>query len=629
MTPNTTAVIAIVAAVGLLGGLGAYVLLNGDGDSEGYSMEEIDSIEGLTVTYVSGTDATWKYYSISNGEYAVVFSNLAEDSEYSITGSLTGYVSADAGDHNITLQLSGLNVASEYFSPIQVTACDSAFVNSVLETTNTVEDFRETGDGYQSAVYCAGNLYLNGSGSLKVTSSHRDGISAGGCVYIEDVIMDVDSVGCSVTAGKGVEMTSGNVYLRSHEGNGITAQADGTVLGGTQYGEVEINTDNGDSTLTIYAQRDGIDAAYRVKLLETYGTLTLNISTSDMSQPQNTQVVYVGYSNDDFRFSLEATMKDGTTQVYNPSGDPNHVVPALSTSYVYQFSLPEQAESFVIYAYEYGQIQGQTDDYYARSDSIELGEYNAYLVTQCAENMTIMYKEKKYDGPPSPDFDSIANSAIRACDTVQIEGGTVVLRSNSDTIVAGYGEALASTGAAGSGTVTVDSCVTAFSRASCIRSSGSVSVNGGQSVLYSTGGNGAAIDAQNGYVFNGGQVLALSSDSEQAQERMRDCDTFDSVATSVSLTEAASGSYIEVTVSEATAVVATVPDMDSGRPPEGPGGNGPPQGEMQNSNAGHPGDGGQPFSSGLFVVYLGSSAATINNTTTTAQDLDENGIYWA
>ncbi len=629
MTPNTAAIIAIVAAAGLLAGLGAYALLNGDSGSDGYTMEEIDSIDGLTVTYVSGTDATWKYYSISNGEYAVIFSGLTEDSEYSITGSLTGYVSADAGTCSITLELNGLNVASDYDSPVTVTACGSAFLTVKEGTENTVEDFRETGEGYQSAVYCAGDLHLNGTGSLNVTSSHRDGVSAGGRVYIENLCMDVDSVGCSILAGSGLEMTSGNVYLRSHEGNGITAQDSGTTLGGTQYGEVEINSDDGDTTLTIYAQRDGIDAAYRVEVLETYGTLTLNVSTSDMSQPQNTQVIYIGYANDDFRFSVEATMEDGTTQVYNPSGDPNHVVPALSTSYVYQFSLPENAESFVIYAYEDGQIQGQTDDYYAKSKSIGLGEHNAYLVTQCVENLTIMYKEKNYDGPPSPDFDQVANSAIRACDSVEIVGGDVVLRSNSDTIIAGYGPVLASTGAAGSGDVELEGSVTAFSRASCIKAAGEVSIDGGKSVLYSTGRDCAAIDAQGGYMYNSGQVLALSSDSEQAQSKMKDCDEFADHAVSVTMTDAASGSYIQVTDSDADVVVATVPELDSGRPPEGMEGGGEPPENGQN-NVGAPPDGGeQPFSSGLFVVYIGSSTATINNTTSTTQDLDENGIYWA
>ena len=112
--------------------------------SFGESIEELNLYEGyfeddladVVVECVSGSDDC---YNLEGN--TITFSNVSEDSVYSITGKFKGNIIIDIGeDHKFDLELTGFSLVSDNINPITVLSGDEVSITAKNETTNYIYD---------------------------------------------------------------------------------------------------------------------------------------------------------------------------------------------------------------------------------------------------------------------------------------------------------------------------------------------------------------------------------------------------------------------------------------------------------------------------------------------------------
>ncbi|MBO4569276.1 MAG: carbohydrate-binding domain-containing protein, partial [Candidatus Methanomethylophilaceae archaeon] len=265
------------------------------------AQSEAASIDGLTVTCVSGTDGIVSYvYDESSGEYTVTFGAISEDTEYSISGVLNGNIVVDVDStetFDFDLDLEGVSITSSVSSPIVILSADDVTLRAGKGTSNTVTDSRPAVDSeldgvYSAAVYSKVDLKIKGKGTLEVTSENNNGIHTKDDLKVEKATLTVSCLDNALKGNDSVTISSGNITLYARQGDGIKTSNSETT-DSKQKGTVTVNSDDGDTVLTIYAACDGIDAAYDVVVNETEGnTLALSIFTDAYYPEAETVSVY-------------------------------------------------------------------------------------------------------------------------------------------------------------------------------------------------------------------------------------------------------------------------------------------------------------------------------------------------
>lgn len=191
---------------------------------------------------------------------------ITEAATYVLSGHLTGTVIVDADKSDkIQLVLNGAEITSETSAAIYVKKADKVFLTLADNTTNTLSNggtFEAVDESnIDAAVFSKDDLTLNGSGSLSVASPGGHGITCkddlvitGGAYTVQtashglqakDSIRITGETTLCVTSGKdalhcenkddggGFVYLSGGSYTLQAEGDGISAQGDLTVLGGS------------------------------------------------------------------------------------------------------------------------------------------------------------------------------------------------------------------------------------------------------------------------------------------------------------------------------------------------------------------------------------------------------------
>ncbi len=601
---SKNAKIAIVAAVCAIALFSAWAIysFSVSSDSE-VTYDDVETIDGLTVTYVSGTAGACTLAKNSDDEYTVTFDGLSEDSVYELSGILKGNIVVDCQDNGLELRLNGMNISSKKAAPMKTNSCGNLTITVVDGTKNRISDFREDHESTY-AIISSSEMEIAGEGTLWVESTHNGGISSSGNIRLDASNVSVESRLDSIVSAENVTVTADSFTAMSHAGTGVLGV------------DVTIDGSSDSVSATVLSCAMGIAASDD---LEVKGDVNLKVQTSDMSKRPERTDVYVGYSNLNFTFSLKVQSASGTTWV-NPSGDPTLVHRAMAKSYVYEFEVPKDAETFEIYAYSSSQVQGQDSSYYSKSASIpkEFGR-TSLLITQCAFGTEIKFVPADYGGPGMPDMGESNTIGLSAGNDLSITGAKVTVRAEGSALMAQNGNITA-----------LDTNLTAFSRFDTVKAGNDVSMTNGKIVLFSEGNEGFVLSYGGELTFDSSYLVGTCSQSTRTEEKLsKISETVETSSTTLQGPDA--GTYLTTTVDGKTVCVVTIPDGTTGAPPRDMNA---PMGDKNQQNgasermmAPTAPDGMMPASTLAF--FLGSDAANLAVSTETSYTLDENGVYWS
>jgi len=517
--------------------------------------EQSESVSGLTITCVSGTDGCYTItQSSSTGEYILTFANVSEDTEYKLSGTLSGCIVINAGDdYDFKLSLSGVSITSSYSAPIVCTSANNLTISAAKGTVNTVTDNRAEqtdSDAINASIYCTCDLKVQGNGALTVVSKNNNGIHSKDDLNVKNLTLSVTCVDNALKGNDSVTIESGNITLTATSGDGIVTTSTDVSSKGVQRGTVTINSDEGDTVLAINAYCDGIDAAYDVVIDDTEGnSVTVTITT------------YAGAT---------ASEVGVTTAGFGPGGAPgggwggnqggpsfNQPGPDSNPSSSVSFSCKGiKADNSVTISGGTVTVASYDDAIHANGDvQMESGSYGSGNVTISGGTVTLSSSDDAIHGDGAVTISggdvSIAKSyeGIEGV-TITISGGSVYIRSSDDginssgTITLSGGYVMVYAGGDG-----IDSnCSTRYK---------AIVFSGAVVGIVSTSGGNSAIDTDSGYTFSGGEVMVICPQG-MTNECLNCSGGVNSVGT-YSTVSASSGSYLTVKASSKTLMAIEMP----------------------------------------------------------------------
>jgi len=557
-----------------------------DDDDDPESEGESTSIDDLTITYYSGTEDCYTITS-SNGEYTVTFSGITEDTLYGISGKLTGNIVVDAGDYAFELDLEGVTITSSLNAPIYADGEDFALV-AKKGTTNTINDGRsavsststtDTTATVSASIYTLCDTDIKGKGTLNVNSTNNNGIHCKKDLDVKNLTLTVKCVDNALKGNDSVDITSGTINLYAYSGDGILTTNSDISSSGNQRGTVTINSEDGDTVVTINAYCDGIDAAYDVVIEElTTGSVTVKIYTYTYASLSSVQSLASFAAPGGGSFAPGQSGQDsgqGSWGQAGPDSEGNSNTVDFSCKGIkVANSATIESGTVLIYAYD--------DAIHSNLGTLENGSTGTGAIT--IEDGTLTLKSK--------------DDAMHADGTLTINGGDITISEAYEGL-----EGLMINITDGDISITSsDDGINGFTNTSNSTTEGIITLTGGTLYIYAGGdgidsnnygqytgivfdgadvtiiSNGQAessIDTNNGYTYKSGKVLAICQSGMTQEVSM--VSNWSSVATYKTMS-LSSGSTVKVTVSGSTVASVTMP--------------------CSISNA--------------YVVYLGSNSATIS-----------------
>ncbi len=509
-----------------------------------------DSIAGLTVSCVSGTSGITSYdYSQTTGEYTVTFGTIKADTEYSMSGNLNGNIVIDVdptGTYDFTLDLSGLNVSSSVSNPILVLSGDNVDISATKGTANTVTDSRPAVDSdeegvYSAAIYSTVDLKLKGKGALTVTSANNNGIHSKDDLEVKNLTLTVTCLDNALKGNDGVEITSGTVTLYAKQGDGIKTSNSATKSGSDgsvkQQGVVAINSDDGDTVLTIYAACDGIDAAYDVQIDETENnTVTLKVFTGAYysgaeavtSTDGDTMYLKVPSSLYGSGYTYYAQFSDGSSTSWVKATYLKSASDFRSTYHYFTLDRPSSATKVAVFIYSGTPSSEAASGYRYCSSAATLNTSRDMIVLSSygSSNMGVSFGSYTVQTPGggmwggggmmqegNANKTSYSAKGIKAANAVSITGGTISVSAGDDAIHANHDSAIEATTrdsyGFGKGDVTISGgTLTLISNDDGIHADGTLTISGGSVTVSKSyeGLEGGSI------AISGGSMRIISSD---------------------------------------------------------------------------------------------------------------------
>ena len=626
------------------------------------------------IVYMSGTQNA---YTIADN--TITFTEISEDTVYAISGSLDGNIVVDVGEnYNFELQLVGFSLTSSVESPITILSAKNADIKAKAGTESFIYDNREAVDStdetkYSASIYALCDLDICGQGSLKIESKSNNGIHTKDDLVVKNLTLFVKCVDNALKGNDSVSLENAKTTLIATQGDCIkSTNSDISTTNSIQRGTISING----GVHNLYSACDAIDSAYNVTI---DNSLTeLNIYTDKYSEYSEEitsvaeGVYYVRYSSNSFKYSIKYFNSDTDYEWVNAEYYTS-VAGGRSTYYYYSFPKKSAYSSFQIYMYSSSQEQGQSDSYYACTDSLSHNSsYDTVAFSSRSESLSINWTNyttttqgggmsegnsdkgdystkgikasneiiinegtiviSAYDDAIHANNDVTLENGETPLGNVTINGGNITVSSNDDglhadgtmlitngvvTVKTAYegieGSFIKLQGGSASVTSTDDGLNGASTTGYAIEiSGGTLYVNakgdgidsnststtggilfsGGSTVVICNSNGNSAIDSERGYAHTGGRVLAIMSSGGMTSETSNSTQTTGkTVKSSLSVSNEA---YLVASV-DGTIVVAVK----------------------------------MPYSMTAYVVYLGSSSATISSVSSSSCELDQNGVFWS
>ena len=495
-------------------------------DDKGFG-ESVDSL-GVYKGYFDGesTDINVSCVSGTAGAYeldgtTLRFTEISEDSVYSVTGRLRGNIVIDVGDIcKFDLELCGVSLVSETECPITVLSGDEVGIKAKKDTENYIYDKREAVDSslegvYSGAIHSEVDLEIGGKGSLKLISENNNGIHTKDDLQIKNLSLLVMSVDNALKGNDSVEIIGGTLTLIATGGDGIkTLNSDISEMG-NQRGTVTVSG----GTCEIYAACDGIDAAYDT-VIDTEACV--NIYTDKYS---NYSKVVTAVSDNEYYIRFTSALYSYSVKYYNSDSDylwvnatyHSEVQGGRSTYYYYSFPKSTEYSKMQFFIYSSDMEQGQDAEYLVASDYLEINtSYDTFALSARGNQLTYSWTNYTTNiqeggfgiggpggvGEGNTDKGDHSTKGIKAANQIMINGGVISIKSYDDALHANADTVLEN-GESPLGNITVNGGTLAlYSNDDGVHADGAVNINAGVMKVVSSyeGIEGAFVNISGGSV---------------------------------------------------------------------------------------------------------------------------------
>ena len=485
---------------------------------------------------ITCTEGTADCYSIDGD--TILFTGILEDSVYTISGQWTGSIIIDVDEScKFELEMKGFTLAGESTNPITILSGDKVTLTAKKDTDNAIYDKRSAVDSeeegvYSGAIHAECDLVIGGKGSLTVISSQNNGIHGKDDLEVKNLTLTVSCIDNALKGNDSVEISGGKITLIARQGDGIKTSNSDISEKGNQRGTVTLSA----CDLSIFAACDGIDAAYDV-VIEDSATV-LNIYTDKYSEYSETvdqtqsgsdeDLYYIRYSAKTFNYAVK---------YYNSDDDYTWVVAELhstvsggrSTYYYYSVPILSQYSKIQYFGYTSDQTPGQEEDYAFCTDYMTVNpSYDTFALMARGNSLSYYwdnYSTQIDEGmgghggmggmggmgglqEGNADKGDYSTKGIKAANAVQINAGTITIKSFDDAIHANK-EATLENGESPVGNVTVaGGTITLYSNDDGIHADGYLNILAG--VVTVTG----SYEGLEGYnvTISGGDISVIASD---------------------------------------------------------------------------------------------------------------------
>ncbi len=205
---------------------------------------------------------------------------IFDEGVYVLSGKLYRTILVEAGKKDkVHLVLNGVKIVSSDGPAIRIESADKVFITAADGTENSLTDSTAySSDEWDGVIHSKADLCLNGSGALTVKGLYKHGIVskddlifAGLTLNVEAVSTALDGKDCVMMSGVTADINAGSNGVRSDN-----AEDDGR-------GFIYLK----DSTLTITAGGDGIDAATLLKTDNAVLTITTGGGSGEAAQKRD------------------------------------------------------------------------------------------------------------------------------------------------------------------------------------------------------------------------------------------------------------------------------------------------------------------------------------------------------
>ncbi|MBR3152940.1 MAG: carbohydrate-binding domain-containing protein [Clostridia bacterium] len=288
------AIVILVVILGLIIKIGVIDKNKKSSEEEAATNEEVDVIEESSNVSVQTTgettytdfDAKIDLSKMSSSGSGVTISEstvkITSGGVYYLSGTLSdGKIEVEAKGEEVVLVLDGVDVTCKNTAPLNIIKAETVIINLVSGSENVFTDgssyteFTED-DEPDGTIFSKADLYINGTGSLKVNANYSDGIVSKDSLVIENAKIEINSKDDGIRGKDFVSIKGATVTVDS-EGDGIKSTID------TDESLGYVVVDN--STINIKAGADGIQAETVVNLSDS----DINIETSGNVSSNNSE----------------------------------------------------------------------------------------------------------------------------------------------------------------------------------------------------------------------------------------------------------------------------------------------------------------------------------------------------
>jgi len=171
--PQRLVIIGILIAILL--GAGGYLYVQAL-DQGSDTAATTTSSPSTASTTSSGDDVDWASLPTTNVTLLNTAFAITSAGTYVLTGTTTAGVTVNT-DGNVRIVLNTATIKSTDGAAIYIQSAKNTYIQTAKDTTNTVQDSANHSDAtIDGAIYSADDLFLEGEGTLNVTSSYADAV---------------------------------------------------------------------------------------------------------------------------------------------------------------------------------------------------------------------------------------------------------------------------------------------------------------------------------------------------------------------------------------------------------------------------------------------------------------------
>jgi len=187
---------------------------------------------------------------------------ISKAGTYRLSGAIAaGSVTVDVAEGQVNLILDGVSITSDETAAINIVSADAVVISLADGSTNTLSDAATAtastdGDAPSAVLFSRADLYIEGSGSLKVSASVDDGITSKDSLIIEGGSISVDAADDGVNGKDHIAVLDGVLTINAG-GDGIKSDNDEVLTDSTSTKGVAWFSGG---TVAITAGDDGVQA---------------------------------------------------------------------------------------------------------------------------------------------------------------------------------------------------------------------------------------------------------------------------------------------------------------------------------------------------------------------------------